>query len=261
MLKFLKNVNKWFYAFALALILCVAAAVTAIIIGLNSQSAPLPQAPQEGPETGVYYYDVEQDEIVLSLNSGNKFAFEGPNFNKSGEYTVSGNTITFDFAKDEDKTASATIENDTLKVELNGSTLTFLKKVNYTVKYDTDDGSAIADAVVINGKPAIKPDDPVKNGFVFIGWYADSAFKTPFDFDATLIKADTTIYARWAEKQPGMSEFTVEFDLGYEGAEALAPITTIAGVEGIFRGLSAIYASMGQILNAEYGKTVLPLGE
>ena len=38
-------------------------------------------------------------------------------------------------------------------------------------------------------------------------------------------------------------------------------ITTIAGVEGIFCGLSAIYASMGQILNAEYGKTVLPLGE
>ena len=38
-------------------------------------------------------------------------------------------------------------------------------------------------------------------------------------------------------------------------------ITTIAGVEGIFCGLSAIYSAMGQILNAEYGKTVMPLGE
>ena len=38
-------------------------------------------------------------------------------------------------------------------------------------------------------------------------------------------------------------------------------ITTIAGIEGIVCGLSAIYASMGQILNAEYGKTVMPLGE
>ena len=37
-------------------------------------------------------------------------------------------------------------------------------------------------------------------------------------------------------------------------------ITTIAGFEGIFCGLSAIYSAMGQILNAEYGKTVLPLG-
>ena len=37
-------------------------------------------------------------------------------------------------------------------------------------------------------------------------------------------------------------------------------ITTIAGFEGIFCGLSAIYSAMGQIINAEYGRTVLPLG-
>ena len=37
-------------------------------------------------------------------------------------------------------------------------------------------------------------------------------------------------------------------------------ITTIAGFEGIFCGLSAIYSAMGQIVNAEYGRTVLPLG-
>ena len=37
-------------------------------------------------------------------------------------------------------------------------------------------------------------------------------------------------------------------------------ITTIAGFEGIFCGLSAIYSAAGQILNAEYGKTILPLG-
>ena len=37
-------------------------------------------------------------------------------------------------------------------------------------------------------------------------------------------------------------------------------ITTIAGFEGIFCGLSAIYSAMGQILNAEYGKEVMPLG-
>ena len=37
-------------------------------------------------------------------------------------------------------------------------------------------------------------------------------------------------------------------------------ITMIAGFEGIFCGLSAIYSAMGQIINAEYGKTVIPLG-
>ena len=37
-------------------------------------------------------------------------------------------------------------------------------------------------------------------------------------------------------------------------------ITMIAGFEGILCGRSAIYNAMGQILNAEYGKTVFPLG-
>ena len=37
-------------------------------------------------------------------------------------------------------------------------------------------------------------------------------------------------------------------------------ITMIAGFEGIFCGLSAIYSAAGQILNAEFGKTIIPLG-
>lgn len=36
-------------------------------------------------------------------------------------------------------------------------------------------------------------------------------------------------------------------------------IERAAGIEGIFCGLSAIYSAMGQILNAEYGKNVVPL--
>jgi len=38
-------------------------------------------------------------------------------------------------------------------------------------------------------------------------------------------------------------------------------IKVIAGIEGIFCGLSAIYASAAQILNEVYGKTILPLGK
>jgi uncharacterized protein len=38
-------------------------------------------------------------------------------------------------------------------------------------------------------------------------------------------------------------------------------IKTLAGVEGTFCGLSAIYTSAAQILNEVYGKSVLPLGK
>ncbi|GEM77913.1 acetate uptake transporter [Vibrio superstes] len=35
----------------------------------------------------------------------------------------------------------------------------------------------------------------------------------------------------------------------------------IAGIEGIFCGASAIYFAMAQVLNAEYGRTILPVGK
>ena len=37
-------------------------------------------------------------------------------------------------------------------------------------------------------------------------------------------------------------------------------VTRIAGIEGIFCGLSAIYAALAQVLNSVYGRTVVPLG-
>lgn len=42
----------------------------------------------------------------------------------------------------------------------------------------------------------------------------------------------------------------------FTGSES---IHTIAGYVGIFCGASAIYSAVGQILNQEYGKTVMPL--
>ncbi|MBV1842928.1 MULTISPECIES: acetate uptake transporter [Photobacterium] len=40
-----------------------------------------------------------------------------------------------------------------------------------------------------------------------------------------------------------------------------ALIGTIAGFEGIICGASAIYFAMAQVLNNEYGRTILPIGE
>jgi uncharacterized protein len=44
-----------------------------------------------------------------------------------------------------------------------------------------------------------------------------------------------------------------------DATESVA-IKTFTGYEGIFCGLSAIYAGIAQVLNEVYGKTVLPLG-
>jgi succinate-acetate transporter protein len=40
----------------------------------------------------------------------------------------------------------------------------------------------------------------------------------------------------------------------------IGAVRTLAGIVGIFCGLSAVYASMAQIVNNEYGKSIMPLG-
>lgn len=50
------------------------------------------------------------------------------------------------------------------------------------------------------------------------------------------------------------------FLLAIRDATGSAAIGTIAGIEGIICGLSAMYTAIAQIWNEVYGKTVLPLG-
>lgn len=40
-----------------------------------------------------------------------------------------------------------------------------------------------------------------------------------------------------------------------------AALLRFAGFEGIFCGASAIYLAMAEVLNEQYGRTVLPIGE
>ena len=213
-----KNMNKWFYAFAGAALLLIGALVAVIVLGVNAGKTPPPvEIPADGEESGIYYYDVAEGEILLSFNSGNKFTIAGPTLNKSGEYTVSDGNITLDFVRDEDGTATATMQDGKIVLSYNGTTMTFLEKINYTVSFDTD-------------KTAGKPEDPTKDGYVFLGWYQDADLKVPFDFVSYMVTKDTTVYARWAEKPLGYVEVNVDFALGdYDGAPSYDDMVTIGG--------------------------------
>ncbi len=86
----------------------------------------------------------------------------------------------------------------------------------YTVSFDTGGGSAVRQQSILYGNKAAKPSNPEKDGFWFTGWYADSGFKTLFDFD-TAVTADTTIYARWA-----VPDFVLPSALSQIGEEAFS---------------------------------------
>lgn len=212
----------------LLLLVMVLALVSVLTVGCKSKD-PAPTK-TEWPEAGVYYYDAGNDEYTLTLNVGDTFALIVKGQSNSGSYTLnSDGNMTLDFSAEGKNDATARLENDVITLTLDNATMRFLKKVNYNVNYETNGGSTVADETVVNGKTLAKPADPTKDGYVFVGWYADNAFKTPFAFGLQPITADTTVYAQWAAKSDNDTEYTVTLDANYDGAEALAPLTTKGG--------------------------------
>lgn len=51
---------------------------------------------------------------------------------------------------------------------------------------------------VIKGSKVAKPEDPVREGYTFAGWYADEALTEAYDFGSP-VNEDTTLYAKWTE--------------------------------------------------------------
>ncbi|MGN0709397.1 MAG: BspA family leucine-rich repeat surface protein [Anaerovoracaceae bacterium] len=65
-----------------------------------------------------------------------------------------------------------------------------------TVKFDTNGGGTISAQTVDINDSAEKPDDPVKDGYIFDGWYTDKDCTSAYDF-STPVTEDMTLYAKW----------------------------------------------------------------
>lgn len=78
----------------------------------------------------------------------------------------------------------------------------------HTVTFDSNGGSTVETQTVQDGEKATKPADPVRDGFIFKGWYIDSQCKTPYDFSAP-VTSNQMVYAKWDKILP--SEYQVTF--------------------------------------------------
>lgn len=67
----------------------------------------------------------------------------------------------------------------------------------YIISFNTDGGSAV-DSIVLNaGDSLVLPDPPVKEGYVFTGWYSDRACTRPVNVSLFRARSNTTIFAGW----------------------------------------------------------------
>ena len=67
---------------------------------------------------------------------------------------------------------------------------------NYTVTFDSNGGSAVDSQTIAEGQKVLKPDDPVKEGYEFSGWYTDNTMEYAYNFDLP-VNNDFTVYAEW----------------------------------------------------------------
>lgn len=85
------------------------------------------------------------------------------------------------------------------------------KVASYTVAFDSADGGDVPSQTVEHGKTAVKPADPTREGYTFLGWYAgDDAY----DWN-TPVTGNLVLTARWLrDEQPRPNAYTVRFDTG-----------------------------------------------
>ena len=67
----------------------------------------------------------------------------------------------------------------------------------YTVTFDTLGGSSVESQSVEEGQVALVPESPVKTGYLFGGWYADSACAESWAFESTPVTSAVSIFAKW----------------------------------------------------------------
>ncbi len=126
---------------------------------------------------------IENGKTIIEPNSPTKISTTTKSYIFDGWYIDEALTEVFDFS-------TAITKDITLYAKW------LEKAITYTVTFNTNGGSPIESLCVENGKTIIKPSNPSKNGYAFIGWYQDCSLTKPFDFTKT-ITSDTTLYALW----------------------------------------------------------------
>lgn len=81
-------------------------------------------------------------------------------------------------------------------------------KEKHTVIFDTDGGTIIPEQKVVDGKKIVKPEDPIKEGYRFTGWYCGEEL---WSFIGYAVTKDMTLTAKW-EKVTIVGDFEIEED-------------------------------------------------
>ncbi len=71
-----------------------------------------------------------------------------------------------------------------------------------TVSFASNGGTAVESQTVIFGEAVTRPEDPIREGYRFVGWYRDIHLTQEWDFDTDTAQSNMTLYAKWEKAEP-----------------------------------------------------------
>jgi len=89
-------------------------------------------------------------------------------------------------------------ESEWIEDLVNGRLAT-AEKTKYTVTFDSNGGSSVANQQVYENQQVTKPADPTRNGYIFEGWYVG---EEQWSFVGYSVSEDIVLVARWKEIVP-----------------------------------------------------------
>lgn len=136
------------------------------------------------------------------------------------------NGVKFDFNTKitKDITLTAVWEKETV-TEPDDDPVVSVEK--YSVKFNSDGGSAVKTQYVEVNKRATKPATPTRSGYTFKGWYLNSV---EYNFNSKVTK-DITLKAKWEENKVTVVKYTVTFDS--KGGDTIKTQTVDANAKAI----------------------------
>ena len=84
-------------------------------------------------------------------------------------------------------------------------------KDSHLVDFDSNGGSYVKPQEIEDGKLVMRPGNPTRECYDFVGWYIDSALTKKYDF-TTPVTSDMTLYAKWRDNGTCNNTYTVKFN-------------------------------------------------
>ncbi len=197
--------------------LLVLSCLTAII-GLVSCQPQTPTNPTKTPTVETPPVETTKYVVTFNTNGGSTLdsieVIEGEKISKPTDPKKDGHTFA-GWYKDDGLTTAWNFDTDVVT-----SAITLYAKWEvsvFEVMFDSQGGSSVAGFMVNKDGLISKPEDPVLEGFAFIGWYKEESCTNLWDFENDKVTQNVTLYAKWQELEYEELRFVFaadEFDAG-----------------------------------------------